>query len=128
MGFLDQWPFKSRARQEEERQATEQLYFPLGGEQKHYILAVLAPLVRARMSKEEKLFCYLCAKEIYQKGEGSEAAVAGAYAKMRELRLKDIQDRHVMMALLRLETRISALEDFPSAEIVQARAQLEDEG
>lgn len=126
MGFLDQWPFKSREQQKQEREARERLYFPLGEGHREKLIELLAPLIKMKASREEKLFFYLCAKEVYAKSEGGEEAVLKACAKLRELRLKE-DDRRVVVALLRLESRAGGLADFPTPEAVRVQALLEDE-
>lgn len=126
MGFLDQWPFKNRQKQQEEEDAYERMCFPLGPGQREKLQAALAALVKARMSREEKMFAYLVAKEIFLKGEGGEGAVAQVDNRLRQLRLKDAGDRRVIIALLRLDTALTDLADFPSPEAVLARALLEE--
>lgn len=127
MGFLDEWPFKSQAKRNEENDAFMRRCLPLGMEQRDMLAKLLSPLIKAKMSREEKLFAYLVAKEIFLKGEGSEGAVAQVYDKLRQLRFKDAGDRRVIVALLRLDARLTDLASFPAPEAVLAAALLEND-
>lgn len=122
MGILDDWPFKSREKQKEEEAALRRLAFPFGEEHREKLFILLETLVGGKMSREEKMFCYLSAKQLYAKA--GEEALGEVEKTLRRLRMKDPNDRRAVIALLQIDTALPSLDAFPSVEAVQARAAL----
>lgn len=115
MGWFDGFPFKSREQVEKERKIFVNKIFPLGLEQREKALAVLKEVTGPKLSANEVLFAFICAKEAYLNEEEEEKRVQAALHAMQRQRELRQQDKAAIVALLELELGIDSLESYPTA-------------
>ena len=124
MGWFDGWPFKSKEKMEKEQRDFEQRVFPFGEGQRDKAQAVLVQLSTGKQSIQEMMFAFIHAKDNYTQEEDADKALARSNAVMDKLRWRKIQDRQLVQALLLLDLSAPSLEEYPTAEQVQAACEL----
>ncbi len=121
MQWFDGFPFKSKEKIRKEKEAFERRMLPLGQEQKARALAMMQELMEGKVPDTELLFAYFTAKDRYLTyiDEGMDVAMemAGEGLERPTTRL-NAWNRHMVVALVRLEDGISSLEEYPTKEAV----------
>ena len=122
MGWMDGFPFKSRAQLEKEQKEFEKRVLPLGAEQKEAALGVMRALMPQRMREDEMLFAFISAKDAYTKEEDEETGRAAVRHQLeRNIRMKE-PGKSYILALILLDTQVVSLEEYPTPAEVLALA------
>lgn len=124
MGWFDGWPFKSGEKMQKEQQEFEKRVFPFGMEQRDKAQAVLQQLSTGKQSIQEMMFAFIHAKDNYTQEEDADKALARSNAVLDKLRWRKPQDRQLVQALLLLDLSAPSLEEYPTAEQVQAACEI----
>lgn len=123
MGWFDGFPFKSKAQMEKEQKAFENRVFPLGLPQRDAAAQVLREVLGSKVSKEELLFGFICAKDAYTEADEPDQALTHAKIALRKQKIVPVDQINCILALLLLEKDVSTLEDYPTAEMVRQKEQ-----
>lgn len=124
MGWFDGFPFKSKQQREKERREFERLVFPFGvEEQRAAARKVLNEMLPGKkIQDEQRLYAFICAKEAYLTCEEAGEEVDAALRTMRKQPWITDEFAASILSLIRLEKNIESLEEYPTAEEVQAAA------
>lgn len=124
MKLFDGFPFKTKQQQQQEQQAFEARVFPLGLAQRQAAAAVLARLItNKRHGESERLFNFIISKDAFTQADTPEEGMQLAAKALREGTLRvGAEDAKQYLALLWLDSQAPSLEDYPTAEQVQALA------
>lgn len=132
MGFLnifDGFPFKSFKQMEKERKRYERRIFPFGMQaQRDAAKTVLRELIpNPKVADEERLYAFISVKDLYTREveEDDEPAdqeemETAARKQLARLRWMTEEDKVAIFTLVRLECRITSLEEYPTAQDVLA--------
>ena len=123
MGWLDGFSFKTKEQREKESKAFEKQVFPLGIWQRDAARAVLEQFEMPKISSEQRLFAFICAKEKHTEKEDAREALQSAADELNRHRWLPPNARTVITALLLLEAGAEDLERYPTAEQVRQKAQ-----
>lgn len=127
-GWLDGFPFKSKAQMEEERMEYQKKVLPMGAQQREKALAIMQSTLTGKLNDEEKLYNFFVLKEKYMKSETRSSGIAAMQEQLRKSRWVTRQDGVVLMAFVILEVAVLSLEEYPTVQDVQREVErLENE-
>lgn len=123
MGLFDGFPFKSKEQAQREQKDFEKRVFPFGLEQREAARAVLAAVIPGQKHDNERLFAFISAKDNYILDEMSEEALNKSRAKLATMKWLSAEEIELVLALVRLDSAIQSLEDYPTPQQVTAASQ-----
>lgn len=124
MGLFDGFPFKSQEQIKRERKDFEKRVFPLGEPERLAVEEVLKTLLEGKLQASEKLFAFISAKDQYTQADPDipgEDVKTARRALNKQHWLSD-EAKDMILAFIKLESKITSLDDMPSVEMVRATA------
>ena len=120
MGWFDGFPFVSKEERERRKRDFEKRISPFGlDEQREKLKVTLAELF-PDINELDSLFAYYDAKDSYTIKENKEEGAVAARMKLRKQRWIDGRKETIILRLIEMETELTSLDDFPTAEDVMA--------
>ena len=120
MGWFEGFPFVSKEERDRRRRDFEKRVAPFGVEaQREKLRATLKELF-PDMDTTDAIFAFFDAKDSYTYKETKEEGYAAARAKLRKQRWIDGRKETIMLRLLELESEITSLDEYPTAEQVMS--------
>lgn len=123
MGWFDGFPFKSKVQIEKERKDFQNKVLPLGIPQREKVRELLQEVMNPKLKDDEALFTYLCAKEAFVEQEDDEQGGKAALHSIHKQKWVSAEDKKKILALILLEKGIETLEEYPTAAMVNEKAE-----
>lgn len=124
MGWFDGFPFKTKAQIEKEQKDFQDKVLPFGLPQRDKAKEVLRQLLTTpKLGDDEILFAYLCAKDAFKQQDEAELGYKEGMHSLRKGTRLALEEKKLVLALILLEEDISGLEEYPTAGMVQQKAQ-----
>ncbi|MDR0817252.1 MAG: hypothetical protein LBN35_01285 [Clostridiales Family XIII bacterium] len=98
--------------------------FPLGEEeQKAKVLSVLHEVCTGKIRDQELLYVYITSKDHYLSGENELDSLTTVMKHNREQRWVSNDNLHMIVTLIYLDSGISSLDSYPTADAVRTASQ-----
>ena len=118
MGMFDGFPFVSKEERERRRKDFEKRVAPFGvEEQREKLKETLAGLFPGA-DQTDIMFKYYNAKDAFTIKETKEEGLMAAQMKLRRTQKMDGRTETILLRLIELDTELTSLDEFPTAEQV----------
>ena len=118
MGWFDGFPFTSKEERERRKKEFEKRIAPFGVDEQREKLKVTLGELFPKIEPTEAMFAYFDAKDAYTKKETSEEGKMVAIMKLRRQKWVNRQNESIIIRLIELESEITSLDEYPTAEDV----------
>ena len=127
MGILSGFPFESRADQDRKTREFNKRIFPFGiDKQREIALNMLNTLIDDKVNKPDTVFfAYLTAKDHYTRNQDEGFNTAAAQHQLDRLIRKNNETKKLILELIKLDTQIESLDDYPTPKRVREAAGLD---
>jgi hypothetical protein len=126
MGILDGFPFVSKEERVRREQEFDNRVLPFGIEQQRdAVKRLLSALIPDGIDKPETLlFAFLVAKDAYTKNYKGDPGTDAARKQLDRILRRSEREKALILAAVKLDTEITSLDDYPTAEEVLAAAEI----
>ena len=118
MGWFEGYPFVSREERERRRKDFEKRITPFGVEDQREKLKETLGGLFPGLNMTDAMFAFYNAKDAYTYKEDREEGYMAAKARLRKQRWIDGRNETIMLRFIELESELTSLDDYPTAEQV----------
>ena len=118
MGMFDGFPFVSKEERERRRKDFEKRVAPFGVEDQREKLKETLSGLFPGADQTDIMFKYYNAKDAYTIKETKEEGFVAAQMKLRRTQKMDGRTETILLRLIELDTELTSLDEFPTAEQV----------
>jgi hypothetical protein len=124
VGWFEGFPFQSKEDRERKAKEFEDRVFPFGVEaQRNAVTALLKELgTSPKAQTQDLLYAYISAKDKYVLKGKDENAFSIARQQVTKLKWVEASDRRIILAMIKLDTDIQSLENYPTADEIRTYA------
>jgi len=118
MGWFDGFPFTSKEERERRRKEFEKRVVPFGVEAQREKLSATLKELFPKVDIMDATFVFFDAKDAYTSRDDRDEGILAAKRKLQKVRWVDGRTETIILRLVELESAITSLDDYPTAQDV----------